>query len=231
MRRIGGRVAVALCLCLGLAGSAWAQEASGKPWSLKSVLKQMDKATKGLERIAGEVHWDEKASDRQFSGGGKIYVDFRGNIRAEVEGSTPRTFLALLPRIYVYWPYEKTVDSYYVPDHPDLLSQYALVGFYPTGSMLKQDYKITLVSQGMLEDGREAVRLELLPRSREAQAAILPLALWVETANWLPAQMEIRHKTAPVHVKLSFTGLVRDELLTNETFEPRWPDGTTVTRK
>jgi len=231
MRRIGGRIAVVFCFWLSVAGPSWAQEASGKQWSLKSVLKQMDKATKGLKRIAGEVHWDEKGAARPFSGSGKVYVDFKGNIRAEVEGSTPRTFLALLPRIYLYRPYEELVESYYVPDHPDLLSQYALVGFYPTGSMLKQDYKITLVSQGMLEDGREAVRLELLPRSRAAQAAILPLALWVDTASWLPAQMEIRHKTAPVHVKLTFTGLVKDDLITNETFEPRWPEGTTVTRK
>ena len=58
-------------------------------WSTKSILKQVDKATKNARWVKAEVDWNEFLGDAiDRDGTGKVWVDLGGRLRAEVERLT-----------------------------------------------------------------------------------------------------------------------------------------------
>jgi len=194
-------------------------------WTVSSVLKETDRATKDYHRVRAEVRWDEMLAGRKASGTGTMYVDFEGKVRAEVGGDNPRTILAMPPFLYVYRPLMETVENYYTPSYPDLLAQYVLVGWVPSGGAIKKQYKVKLLREESL-DGRNVVVLSLEPKSKPVKQAISSIVLWIDTATWLPAQQLLRHSSGGMQVTVRYLDVSRDDDLSDEFFESKWPPGT-----
>ena len=196
-------------------------------WTVKSVLKEMDKAVKGLQGLTAEVHWDELVCSQRIVGSGKFYVNLSGQVRADVGGSNPRTIIVMPPFFYIYKPLEEIAERYYLPTRPDLLGQYALLGFAPAGSDLKKEYKVTLLRSEEVE-GRNTVVLNLEPKSKEAQGAISAIVLWVDQATWMPYQQLIRHSTSGLQATIRFSEITSTEDLSKELFQKVWPPETKI---
>jgi outer membrane lipoprotein-sorting protein len=222
-------VACLLAVASAAAGAAETESESGDAWTLKSALKQIDKATKKLGGVKAEVRYAEVFRGRPIEGSGTIYVSPDGRVRADLGGSNQRTFLSVPPYLYLYRPVENLVEIYEMASHPDLLVQYALLGFVPAGSGLKKQYDLILVEQGVLDDN-DVLLIELTPKSDEIGRAISSIRLWIDPSTWLPAQQMIFHKTSGIQLTIRYLDLSYDDELPGELFRPAWPDGTKSVR-
>jgi outer membrane lipoprotein-sorting protein len=196
-------------------------------WTAKSALKEMDKALKGVTGLTAQVHWDELVCDQKMVGSGNFYVNVAGQVRAEVGSSTPRTIIVTPPFFYIYKPIEGIAERYYLPSRPDLMGQYALLGFSPAGSDLKKEYKVTFLRSEEL-DGRQTVVFNLVPKSKEAAATIAAIVLWVDQATWMPYQQIIRHASSGLQATIRYSDITPDNDLSEDVFKKVWPAETKI---
>jgi outer membrane lipoprotein-sorting protein len=91
---------------------------------------------------------------------------------------------------------------------------------------LKKDFLLTVVEADGTLDDKSIVLLELTPKAEKLRAAVSKIHLWVDQANWLPAQQRIFHGGAETHITVSYSNLSRNDKLDNKLFAPQWPKGT-----
>jgi len=197
----------------------------GAGWTVSAVLKEMDQAMKDNRPVKAQVRWDEMLAGQKATGTGTMYVDLEGKVRAEVGGDNPRTVLALPPFLHVYRPLMETVENYYTPSYPDLLAQYVLVGWVPSGGAIKKQYKVKLLREETLDD-RNVVVLSLDPKSKPVKQAISSIVIWIDTATWLPAQQLLRHSSGGMQVTVRYLEVSRDDDVSDDFFQSKWPPGT-----
>ena len=150
------------------AGSA----ASAANAPVDDVLKQIDKTTKGVKGMTAEVTLvNVEAGEEKTSETGAAYISMEGKIRIELLGDDPKTILCTPSDVYVHHPSKMVYEEFKRQQHPERLEQYALLGFSPSGSALKQDFLITLIEEASLE-GSKVVQLELTPTRDDLRAAI-----------------------------------------------------------
>lgn len=202
---------------------------SDKPmsWNAKSALKEMDKALKGVRGLTAMLHWDELVCDQQIRGSGKFYVNLSGLVRADVGGSNPRTIIVTPPFFYIYNKLEGAAHRFYLPSRPDVLGQYALAGFNPAGSDLKKQYKVEFLRSEEL-DGHDTVVFNLVPKSKEAAAAIAAIVLWVDQETWMPFQQIIRHASSGLQGTLRYTDIAPANDMSDDVFKKAWPADTKI---
>lgn len=228
MRRWSWLLACIVALAFAQVTPAKGKTGKTTGWTLKSALQAIDKATRELDAVEGEAHYEELFQSRTISGSGKVQASFKGRFRAEVSGSDARTILVTPPYVYIYKPLEQVVETYLTPSHPDLLVQYAVLGFGPTGTALKKQYDVKLLREDTLDD-RNVLVFRLSPKSKEAASVISNIVLWIDTASWLPAQQLILHSTSGIQVTVRYLSLTRNDDLPDEFFKPDWPAGTKKT--
>jgi len=192
--------AVALLLLGGAAESA--------EWTVGDALKQIDKATKGLRGLTGDVMvTDQQTGTQAATIEAKASIRTDGSMRLDAADGS-KTILCTPSKMFVH------------------LAQYALVGFAPRGSQLKKDFLLTVVEADGTLDDKSIVLLELTPKAEKLRAAVSKIHLWVDQANWLPAQQRIFHGGAETHITVSYSNLSRNDKLDNKLFAPKWPKGT-----
>jgi outer membrane lipoprotein-sorting protein len=200
--------------------------ATADEWSVNDVLKQIDKATKGVHALTGEVTLtDQQAGVDTESMDGNVSIRLDGRIRLEAEGDNPKTVLCIPGKMFVYESEESVVTEYPLAKHPDKLAQYTLIGFSTRGAALKKDYLVTLVGEDDL-DGHSVVILELTPKSDQLRASVSKIQVWTDQATWLPIQQRIFHGGAETHLTVRYANLSRNDKLSNDPFAPKWPKGT-----
>ncbi len=223
--RTGGLVRGLLCVVLAVAYLSGPPATAGE-WSVNDALKQIDKATKGMRGLTGEVTLtDQQAGAEAGSMDGKVSIRMDGRIRMEAEGDNPKAVLCIPGKMFVYEPGKSAVTEYPLAKHPDKLAQYTLVGFAPRGAALKKDYLLTLVGEDDL-DGHSVLLLELTPKSDQLRGSVSRIQLSIDQANWLPIQQRIFHGGTDTHLTVRYANLSRNDKLSNEPFAPKWPKGT-----
>lgn len=225
MRRSPQRFAVPILLVLFAGGLVGVR---AQPWTVKNALKQIDRATREVHGVTGTIEWVEILDDQQVRGSGSLSVSLdNGMMRGEIGGANPRTVIASLTRVYTYDPRAGSAKTYHTVYHRDLLAQYVPVGFWPRGSDLKKFYKVSSVREDSV-DGRGALHFLLEPKDEEVRAAIPMVELWVDQANWLPAQSILRHAVSGMKITARFSDLMPVDELDPALFRPDWPEGTRV---
>jgi outer membrane lipoprotein-sorting protein len=195
-------------------------------WSVDEVLKQIDRATKGMRGLTGEITLtDQQGGAEAGSMDGKVSIRMDGRVRLEAEGQDPKTVLCIPGKMFVYEPQKSMVTEYALARHPGKLAQYTLVGFSEQGSALKKNHLVTLVEEDDLE-GHSIVLLELTPKSDQLRSSISKIRLWIDQATWFPVQQRIFHSSAETHLTVRYANLSRNDKLSNEPFKPQWPKGT-----
>ncbi len=201
--------------------------------ALNAALKQVTKALGDVRGVVADVEYNEVVERRPIHGTGKLYVDFRGYMRAEIGGDEPRTVLFHPPNLYVYRPSRQSVEVDDVTTNPDRLAQYLVVGFAPAGSAMKKGYDVQLVGNATLDD-RPVLNFVLTPnakKAKEAARAVARIQLWVDPATGFPARQLVVHASGLVELDARIHNATRDEALPETFFQPNWPEGTKVIRK
>jgi len=212
--------------CLGPGGTA----AGETEWTVKKALKQMDRVVKAHAGVSGRIEYEELYRSRTVSGSGTIHVRFDGRIRAEIGGNSPRTFLLRPPYLQIYRPVDESVEILTMGANPDMLAQYALLGFAPAGSDLKKSYKLTLFEQTTV-DGRDMLVFDLTLKSKQAAKVITKLRLWVDMDNWMPAGELVYHKPSGIQVTVRYSEVIPEPELADALFKSDWPEGTKTIRR
>src|SRR5437879_11690591 len=218
-----------LFVLLALAGSAiFPSELAAGPLALDDVLKQMDREQNQFESLTASIERTKVTvvvNDRSTESG-QIEVRRDGRMRIDLISPDQKTILRDGDRIYVYTPKIRRVEEYDLSKHRDLVDQLLLLGFGTSGENLKKSYLITLQGEERL-NGQKVVRLELTPRSDDVRKQISKIELWLNEANWLPAQQQFYETGSGDYSIIRYLNVARNVPISDARFSPRWPKGVT----
>ncbi len=214
---------------LVLAGSAiFPSGLAAGPLALDDVLKQMDREQNQFESLTASIERTKVTvvvNDRSTESG-QIEVRRDGRMRIDLISPDQKTILRDGDRIYVYTPKIRRVEEYDLSKHRDLVDQLLLLGFGTSGESLKKSYLITLQGEDSL-NGQKVVRLELTPRSDDVRKQISKIELWLNEANWLPAQQQFYETGSGDYSIIRYLNVARNVPISDARFRPAWPKGVT----
>lgn len=217
------------CVFLVLAGSAiFPSGLAAGPLALDDVLKQMDREQNQFESLTASIERTKVTvvvNDRSTESG-QIEVRRDGRMRIDLISPDQKTILRDGDRIYVYTPKIRRVEEYDLSKHRDLVDQLLLLGFGTSGESLKKSYLITLQGEDSL-NGQKVVRLELTPRSDDVRKQISKIELWLNEANWLPAQQQFYETGSGDYSIIRYLNVARNVPISDARFRPAWPKGVT----
>jgi outer membrane lipoprotein-sorting protein len=201
-------------------------------WTLKDALKQIDTAMADFSTATADVVVKiEKGGDtRAEVESGKVWVRSDGQFRADLLEPDPRILIVASGTAYNYDPTKFTVEIYALGKHPEVLAQYALLGFSEYGSALKKDFLVTLLEESSLED-RKVLVLELTPKNEKLRQQLSSIRLWIDQSNWLPVQQRMHHGDADSNLTVTYKDFSRNVPIDSAQFKPKWPKGTKKVKK
>jgi outer membrane lipoprotein-sorting protein len=198
------------------------------PLVLDDVLKQMDREQGQFQSLTASIERTKVTvvvNDRSMESG-KIEIRRDGKMRIELFYPDQKTVLRDGDHIYIYTPKIRRVEDYDVGKHRDLVDQLLLLGFGTSGETLKKSYLITLQREEVL-DSQKVVRLELTPRADNVRKQISKIDLWLNEANWLPAQQQFYETGSGDYSIIRYLNVARNVPISDARFRPSWPKGVT----
>src|SRR5207245_1605999 len=214
---------------LALAGSAiFPAGLAAGPLALDDVLQQMDREQNQFESLTASIERTKVTvvvNDRSTESG-QIEVRRDGRMRIDLISPDQKTILRDGDRIYVYTPKIRRVEEYDLSKHRDLVDQLLLLGFGTSGESLKKSYLVTMQGEDTL-NGQKVVRLELTPRSDDVRKQISKIELWLNEANWLPAQQQFYETGSGDYSIIRYLNVARNVPISDARFRPAWPKGVT----
>lgn len=220
-------VALALVVALTSTGSAAGVQGQSH-WTIDSVLRQLDTQSKGfrsltanIERTKVTVVVDDKSTES-----GTIAVRHDEKMRIEFTQPDARTILRSGNELYLYNPKIKSVEQYDLGKRRSLVDQFLLLGFGTAGSELQKGYLVTLLGEEEM-DKRQALKLELTPKSEEVRNQVSKIHIWIDESTWLPAQQQFFETGSGDYLLIRYTNVVRNVRLSDDEFKPRWPKSIT----
>jgi len=218
-----------LLVLLALPGSAiFPSELAAGPLALDDVLKQMDREQNQFESLTASIERTKVTvvvNDRSTESG-QIEVRRDGRMRIDLSSPDQKTILRDGDRIYVYTPKIRRVEEYDLSKHRDLVDQLLLLGFGTSGESLKKSYLVTMQGEDTL-NGQKVARLELTPRSDDVRKQISKIELWLNEANWLPAQQQFYETGSGDYSIIRYLNVARNVPISDARFRPAWPKGVT----
>jgi outer membrane lipoprotein-sorting protein len=215
------------CLFLLFAVAAQGQPRRQQSWSLKQVLKQLDREAKTFHTLSAKVERTKVTvvvNDRSTESG-EIYVRRDGKLRLNLTKPDRRTILRTGDHLYIYNPMISQVEEYDLSKHREQIDQFLLLGFGNSAHDLKKAYLMTLHGEQTLDD-RKTVVLELTPKSQEVRNQIAKIELWIDESSWLPVQQKFYEAGTQDYFIIRYTNIVRNAPLRGSLFKPHWPKGT-----
>lgn len=202
---------------------------AANPLNLDDVLKQMDREQSQFQSLTANIERTKVTvvvNDRSTESG-KIEIRRDGKMRIELFYPDQKTVLRDGDHIYVYTPKIRRVEDYDVGKHRDLIDQLLLLGFGTSGDSLKKSYLITLQGEEVLNGQQKTVRLELTPRSDDVRKQISKINLWLNEANWLPAQQQFYETGSGDYSIIQYLNVARNVPIPDVRFRTVWPKGVT----
>ena len=212
-----------LCLLLAGAPGVFAEEVT--IWTLKKALKQMDKAAKNAGPLRADVHYMTTDPAAAFKGQGTMFFRGDGSARVDIPGDNPAIAYWLYAYFVVYDMNRQslTTTNFYI--NPQVLPQYAMIGFSPAGSAMKKSYDIALERDEILDD-EPVLFFVLIPKDKELKKTIAMIRLWISLDHWMPAKQEVLHVAKNLKLTIRYTNLEQDETREPSFFRPNPPPGT-----
>jgi len=211
-----------------LAWSAMFSETGAAPLALEDALKQMDREqsqfqsfTASIERTKVTVVVNDRSTET-----GQIEIRRDGKMRIDLTAPDQKTILRDGDHIYIYTPKIRRVEEYDIGKRRGLVDQLLLLGFGTSVDSLKKGYVITLQGEETL-NGQKVARLELTPRSDDVRKQISKIELWLNEANWLPAQQQFYETGSGDYSIIRYLEVARNVRISDARFRPAWPKGVT----
>jgi len=196
------------------------------PWTLESVLAQLDASAKDFHSLAADIERTKVTvvvNDRSTETG-NIYV--RGDkMLLELKAPDPRTILRTGDSLFIYNPGLKRVEEYNLGKNRALVDQFLLLGFGTEGKELQKGYLVALLKEDKIDD-KKTVELELTPKSKEVRNQIARIQIWLDESSWLPVQQEFYEAGSGDYSIVHYSKVIRNPGLPDSQFKPHWPKGT-----
>ena len=218
----------ALCL-VSVVGFAAGSQNRG-PWTLESVLRQLDLQDKTFRSLSAEVERTKVTvvvNDHSTETGTLLV---RGDkMLLQMKAPDMRTVLRTGDNLYVYTPGLNRVEEYNLGKNRTMVDQFLLLGFGTSGKELERSYLITLLGEPMLDDKKTA-ELELTPKSADARNQISKIQIWFDESSWLPIQQQFNETGSGDYFTIHYSKIVRNPNISESEFKPHWPKGTEKAR-
>lgn len=229
--RVSGIIRATLAVVCVLSGpflfSGVAAVSQQAPWTLETVLKQMDtqaadfhSLSANLERTKVTVVVNDKSTES-----GRILVRRDDKMRIDLTQPDYRTILRDGDNFYLYNPKIRRVEEYNLGKKKSLVDQFLLLGLGTSGKSLVESYTITLKGEETL-DNRKVLLLELLPKTDEVKRQLSKIQLWLDESSWLPAQQQFFETGSGDYFIIRYKNIVRNMRIPDIEFKPHWPRGT-----
>jgi outer membrane lipoprotein-sorting protein len=215
-----------LVLCTIFAGSWTAASQSRGPWTLESVLRQLDAQDKTFRSLSADVERTKVTvvvNDHSTETGTLLV---RGDkMLLQMKSPDARTVLRTGDNLYVYTPGLNRVEDYNLGKNRTMVDQFLLLGFGTSGRELQKSYLVTLLGEPMLDD-KKTVELELTPKSADARNQISKIQIWFDESSWLPVQQQFNETGSGDYFTIRYSKIVRNPAIGESEFKPHWPKGT-----
>jgi outer membrane lipoprotein-sorting protein len=202
--------------------------AAQSPWTLESVLRQLDRQADGFRSMTADIERTKVTVvvNDHSTESGKIFVRRDGKMRIDLTSPDPRTILRDGDHLYVYNPKILRVEEYDLAKHRDLVDQLLLLGFGTSGKELQKGYLVTFQREETAGAER-TIHLELIPKAEQVRSQINRIELWVDEATWLPARQVFYETGTGDYFIIRYTHVARNVPIPDARFKPRWPRGVT----
>jgi outer membrane lipoprotein-sorting protein len=217
-----------LCLafCVVCSGSWTAASQSRGPWTLESVLRQLDAQDKTFRSLSADVERTKVTvvvNDHSTETGTLLV---RGDkMLLQMKSPDARTVLRTGDNLYVYTPGLNRVEDYNLGKNRTMVDQFLLLGFGTSGKELQKSYLVTLLGEPLLDD-KKTVELELTPKSADARNQISKIQIWFDESSWLPVQQQFNETGSGDYFTIRYSKIVRNPAIGESEFKPHWPKGT-----
>ena len=191
---------------------------------LDSVLANMDRAAAGFESMQATITrlkymalLDEKTTES-----GEIFVrkDKDGSVRLLINFKEPYVYHVAIGgnKAEIYKPRIARVEAYDITKHRDTFQQAFLLGFGTSADYLRKNYELRLLGEEKAA-GRNAVKLELTPKSEEARKQVPKLDLWVSTEIWQAVQQKPYQTGGEDYRIFTYTDVTLNPTLADKAFK------------
>jgi len=230
VNRVKSMASVCLALCAICVGG-WTAAAQGRgPWTLESVLRQLDVQAKTFHSLSADVERTKVTvvvNDHSTENGTLLV---RGDkMVLQMKAPDVRTVLRTGDNLFVYTPGLNRVEEYNLGKNRTMVDQFLLLGFGTSGKELQKSYLITLLGEPTLDD-KKTVELELTPKSADVRNQISKIQIWFDESSWLPVQQQFNETGSGDYFTIRYSKIVRNPAISESELKPHWPKGTEKAR-
>jgi outer membrane lipoprotein-sorting protein len=196
------------------------------PWTVDSVLAQLDSEAKDFHSLTADVERTKVTvvvNDRSTETG---TISVRGDkMLLDLKAPDARTILRTGDTLFVYTPGLKRVEEYDLGKNRTVVDQFLLLGFGTEGKELRRGYLVTVLAEGSLGD-KKTIELELTPKTDEVRSQISKIQIWLDESTWLPVQQQFYETGSGDYSIVVYSKVVRNPGIPDAEFKPHWPKGT-----
>jgi len=204
----------------------WGIPQNHGPWTLDSVLRQMDSAAKNFHSLAADMERTNVTvvvNDRSTETG---TIRIRGDkMLLQMTAPDARTILRTGDNVYIYNPGLKRVEEYNLGKNRGVAEQFLMLGFGTPGRELEKSYEVKLVGESTIDD-RKTVELELTPKSAAVRKYFSKVDIWLDLSSSLPIQQEFIQAGSGDYSIVKYTHVEKNPNIPDSQFKPHWPKGT-----
>ena len=222
------RFIASLCLVLSvICVGGWNAAGQGRgPWTLDTVLHQLDMQDKTFRSLSADVERTKVTvvvNDHSTETGTlRVHGD---KMLLQMKAPDARTVLLTGENLQVYTPGLNRVEEYKLGKNRTMVDQFLLLGIGTSGKELQKNYLITLLGEPVLDD-KKTVELELTPKSAEVRNQISKIQIWFDETSWLPVQQQFNETGSGDYFTIRYSKIVRNPAISESEFKPHWPKGT-----
>ncbi len=132
----------------------------------------------------------------------------------------PKTVAVAGTKVEIYLPKLQTVEEY---DLGKSVEKYLALGFGASGKELKADYTLQELGADTV-NGQKAMRLELIPKSKEVLKQLPRIELWISAATGYPIQQKL-HQTGGDYMLATYSDVVINPRLPDSAYKLNLPKG------
>jgi len=132
----------------------------------------------------------------------------------------PKTVAVAGTKVAIYLPKLQTVEEY---DLGKSVEKYLALGFGASGKELKADYTLQELGADAV-NGQKAMRLELIPKSKEVLKQLPRIELWISAATGYPIQQKL-HQTGGDYMLATYSDVVINPRLPDSAYKLNLPKG------
>ncbi len=196
--------------------------------SLNEVLARMDKSAESFQGMTASLtqvnHTDVLGENETQDAKVRMKRTREGIVgRVDFAGPNQKILGIRARQLKMFYPKSNVVELYDVGKYGDQLDQFLLLGFSTSGKELQRNYKVRLVGNEEI-DGKPAIHLELVPRSKQAQDIFKKADIWMARDANHPLKEKI-HKNEQDYTLITYTDVKLNPPLSDKDLELNLPAG------